>query len=210
VIKLPKKIKWGLRIFGMCIGLITMLNFADASIRGDLPVSTISDIFPATYQLYINRLKDIYPNATFKAVYTGLEWNTVLKHESYEVKTGISLVPSSYSEVWKKDGKNIYIDGNFVVASKSAVAYVLDPRNSLYEKEVFQFEGLSYNPNITTEVVEKVIVSSPMVGMYAKKYKNAGKWIDMDMSYAESMGFSIYREKNYGSNKHIFLEKRKL
>ncbi len=33
---------------------------------------------------------------------------------------------------------------------------------------------------------------------------------DTDMSYAESMGFSITREKSYGSNKHIFLEKRQL
>lgn len=185
MIKLPKKIKLGLKIFGICMGLTTMLNFTDASIRGDLPVSTISDTFPKTYQSYIDKLKEIYPNATFKAVYTGLEWSTVLKHESYEVKKGISLVPSSYSAVWKKDGKNIYMDGNFVIASKSAVAYVLDPRNSLYDKTVFQFEGLSYNPNITTEVIEKVIVSSPMVGTYAKKYKNAGTWIDMDMSYAE-------------------------
>lgn len=32
---------------------------------------------------------------------------------------------------------------------------------------------------------------------------------DMDLSYAEHMGFSIYREKSYGSNKHIFLEKKK-
>ena len=32
---------------------------------------------------------------------------------------------------------------------------------------------------------------------------------DMDMSYAEAMGFSIYRIKSYGSNQHIFLEKRK-
>jgi len=33
---------------------------------------------------------------------------------------------------------------------------------------------------------------------------------DTDMSYAESMGFTVYREKSYGSNKHIFLEKRSL
>lgn len=183
--RLPKKIKLGLKIFGMCLGLISMLNIAEASIKNNLPVSTTSDEFPVTYQSYIEKLKEIYPNAIFKAVYTGLEWNTVLKHESYEVKKGISLVPNSYSAAWKKEGKNIYMDGNFVVASKSAVAYVLDPRNSLYEKRIFQFEGLSYNPNITTEVVEKVIVSSPMVGTYAKKYKNAGQWIDMDLSYAE-------------------------
>ena len=33
---------------------------------------------------------------------------------------------------------------------------------------------------------------------------------DMDMSYAEELGFSVYREKSYGSNKHMFLEKRKV
>ncbi len=185
MIKLPKKFKWGSKIFGISIALLFMLNSTEASIRKDLPVSKVSDEFPETYQLYIDKLKERYPTATFKAVYTGLDWNLVLKHESYEVKKGISLVPSSYSTVWKKDGKNIYMDGNFVVASKSAVAYVLDPRNSLYEKTVFQFEGLSYNPNITTDVIEKVMSSSPMIGSYSNKYKNAGQWIEMDMSYAD-------------------------
>lgn len=31
---------------------------------------------------------------------------------------------------------------------------------------------------------------------------------DTDAGFAEDMGFSVYREKCYGSNKHIFLEKR--
>jgi DNA polymerase III delta subunit len=83
------------------------------------------------------------------------------------------------------NGENIKIDGSFVAASKSAVAYVMDPRNSLYKNRVFQFEGLSYNEHITPEVIEKVIAGSPMVGTYAKKYKNAGVWIDMDLSYSE-------------------------
>ena len=196
--KIPKSVKIGLKVFGICIGLLTILNNANATIRGDLPVSTMSDEFPSTYQSYIDKLKEIYPNATFKAVYTGLDWNTVLKHESYEVKKGISLVPSSYSAVWKKDGVNTYMDGNFVIASKCAVAYMLDPRNSLYEREVFQFEGLSYNPNITTEVIEKVIVSSPMVGTYSNKYKNAGQWVDMDMSYAEIIN-KVGEEKGVSS-----------
>ena len=183
--KIPKSIKIGLKIFGIFVGLIVTLNSVKASIKGNLPISTTSDEFPQSYRLYIEKLKEIYPNAIFKAVYTGLDWNLVVKHESYEVKKGISLIPSSYSAVWKKDGKNTYMDGYFVIASKSAVAYLLDPRNSLYEREVFQFEGLSYNPNITTPVIEKVIVSSPMVGTYSNKYKNAGNWVEMDMSYAE-------------------------
>ena len=42
MIKLPKKIKWGLNIFGMCIGMLLILNSTYAIIRGDLPVSTTS------------------------------------------------------------------------------------------------------------------------------------------------------------------------
>ena len=34
--------------------------------------------------------------------------------------------------------------------------------------------------------------------------------VDTELSYAEALGFFVYREKSYGSNKHIFLEKRKL
>ena len=181
----PRKIKNGLKIIGLCIGLFCLAQNVQASIYKNLPKSEIKDTFPESYTAYIEKLRKVYPNATFKAVYTGLDWNTVLKHESYEVKEGISLIPKSYSDVWKKDGKNIYKDGYFVVASKSAVAYVIDPRNSLYEKYIFQFEGLTYNSAITVPVIEKVIASSPMVGAYAKKYKKSNEWQDMDMSYAE-------------------------
>ena len=183
--KLPKKIIRGLKIFGILLAILCTIQSVNASITRNLPRSIISDEFPESYQMFIDKLKETYPNATFKAVYTGLDFETVLKHECYEVKSGISLVSSSYSSVWKKDGINIYKDGNFVVASKNAVRYVLDPRNMLYDKYVFQFEGLVYNENITTNVIEKVISSSPMVGTYEKKYKNDGNWVDMDMSYAE-------------------------
>lgn len=33
---------------------------------------------------------------------------------------------------------------------------------------------------------------------------------ETEFSYAEELGFFVYREKCYGSNKHVFLEKRKV
>lgn len=183
--KLPNNLKRGLKVFGMVVGIALLSRPVNGILKKNLPKSTISDEFPASYQMYIDNLKEVYPNAKFKAVYTGLSWDTVLKHESYETNQRISTVPKSYDAVWKMNGKNIKIDGSFVAASKAAVAYVIDPRNSLYKNRVFQFEGLSYNEHITTDVIEKVIAGSPMVGTYAKKYKNAGVWIDMDLSYSE-------------------------
>ena len=183
--KLPNNLKRGLKVFGMVVGIALLSNSVNGILKKNLPTSKISDEFPESYQMYIDNLKVVYPNAKFKAVYTGLKWNTVLKHESYDTNKRISTVPKSYDAVWKMNGENIKIDGSFVAASKSAVAYVMDPRNSLYKNRVFQFEGLSYNEHITPEVIEKVIAGSPMVGTYAKKYKNAGVWIDMDLSYSE-------------------------
>lgn len=48
----------------------------------------------------------------------------------------------------EKDGQNYYKDGNFVIASKEAVKYMLDPRGHLNEKEVFQFQTLSYSSSM--------------------------------------------------------------
>ena len=58
------------------------------------------------------------------------------------------------------------------------------------------------------EKVLAILSEAPYVDEYTKIVVEG--LADMDMSYAESMGFSITREKSYGSNKHIFLEKRQL
>ncbi len=161
-----------------------------AMINTNLPVSYISDEFPASYQPYIDYLKTVYPNSTFKAVHTNVDWNMAVQHESYEVNLGISLVPSSYPDEWKyrPEGKDIYMDGTFVVASKQAVAYMLDPRNFLNATHVFQFETLSFS-NETSSVasVNKMLEGTAMssTGSYGNKYKNNNVWMDMEKTYAE-------------------------
>ena len=54
--------------------------------------------------------------------------------------------------------------------------------------------------------VLEILSNAPYVDAYTKIIVEG--LFDMDMSYAESLGFTIYREKSYGSNKHIFLEKK--
>ena len=56
------------------------------------------------------------------------------------------------------------------------------------------------------EKVLTVLSQASYVDEYTKIIVEASA--DTDMSYAEDMGFSVYREKSYGSNKHIFLEKK--
>lgn len=63
--------------------------------------------------------------------------------------------------------------------------------------------GLSWE-----EKVLGILADAPYVDEYTKIVVEG--LADMDMSYAEVLGFSVYREKSYGSNKHMFLEKRKV
>ena len=152
--------------------------------KANFPISYIKDEFPSSYMQYINELKKLHPNWIFKAVYTGLDWNEVITHESYETSDSISLVPDSYGPEWKKDGKNYYMDGYFVTASKEAVKYMIDPRNHLTEDEIFQFETLNYSQSAhTKEAIEKVLYGTSMY--QRSEYKNAGNMVTMDKTYSQ-------------------------
>ena len=159
------------------------MNKVEARITSNLPKSYMSDEFPDSYKPYINSLKNAHSNWVFKAVYTGLDWNEAVSHESYDVNDGISLVPDSYDAAWKKDGQNYYKDGNFVIASKDAVKYMLDPRGHINEKEVFQFQTLSYSQHMDSiDSIEKVLWGTSMYNR--SEYQRAGSMINMGQTYS--------------------------
>ncbi len=164
--------------------LFTNINQVQAKITTGLPISQMRDDFPASYVPYINALKQAHPNWVFKAVYTGLDWNEAVSHESYEVNTGISAVPSSYDPAWKKDGQDYQIDdGGWVIASIPAVKYMLDPRNHINEKEVFQFQTLSYSKSMDTiDSIEKVLYGTSMYNR--SEYQKQGSMINMNKTYS--------------------------
>ncbi len=158
--------------------------------------SNNSSVFPESYRATINELKKAHPTWKFMAVYTGLDWNETIKHESYEVNDSISLVPSSWDAVWKKDGQNYYKDGSWVTASKEAVAYALDPRNYLTENLVFQFEALSCIESVhTVSAIEKVLESTEMATKYTKNEKNED--IIVYPSYMDTNGNKVTMTKTY-------------
>lgn len=179
------------------ISIITStINFqiTDAAINSNLPVSYLDEKFPDSYLPYINALKAKHPNWVFKAVHTGLDWNTVLSHESYEVNAGISLVEDIFSSEWKRDGQNYYQDGSYVTASKDAVAYVVDPRNFINESGIFQFETLSFSSSSqTVDAVQGVLAATPMGSTYKSQYKSYGTWKDLGTTYAELI-YSLSRD----------------
>lgn len=109
--------------------------------------SAYADIeqFPASYQAALKALKDRHPSWIFVPMKTGLDWNTVIANE---IVGGKSLVYKSFPE-YTKEGA--YDDGAWYYASEEILEYYMDPRNSLTEDAIFQFEQLTYNASYHTE-----------------------------------------------------------
>lgn len=111
------------------------------------------------YKELIDNLKKAHPNWNFTCFYTGLDWNQVIKNETIAYH-GRNLVSASKPSSWFCSicGDEKYDNGSWRCASEAAVSYYMDPRNSLNEDYIFQFENLSFNESIQTiSGVEKIL-----------------------------------------------------
>mgnify|MGYP003289450302 CR=1 FL=1 len=101
---------------------------------------TYEDIeqFPESYKAALTELKEAHPNWVFVKMDTGLDWDTVVTEE---LKGGRSLISASLGG-YLQEGK---FSTGWSYATREALEYYLDPRNSLKEKEIFQFEQLTFN-----------------------------------------------------------------
>lgn len=110
-----------------------------------------SNQYPQIKEILQN-LKREHPNWKFKILYTDIEWNSAIANE-YVGHGGSprNLVPannSNYEGEWicKACGKDkLYDSGKWHCASEAAIAYMLDPRNSTNNSDIFQFMELTYN-----------------------------------------------------------------
>ena len=71
---------------------------------------------------------------------------------------------------------------------------MLDPRGHLNEKEIFQFQTLSYSSSMDSiESIEKVLYGTSMYNR--KEYQNQGSMINMEKTYS-----NINKKQNNGNN----------
>ena len=98
----------------------------------------------------IDLLKAQYPNWNFKILYTDLEWADVITGEyqgHFSSPKNLVQKSANYQGQWICPicGDRPYDNGTWRCASEQAIAYMMDPRNSLNESDIFQFEELT-NP----------------------------------------------------------------
>lgn len=148
--------------------------------------------FPDSYAEKLVELHEKHPNWNFKARTLLLDWEDAIAGEN---KLGLNLINNSKNVAWKSLKKGAYnwnndsfrvFDGSsYVTASEKALRYFMDPRNFLNEEDIYQFELLSYQPDIhTEEEIEKILAGSPMEKKTYRFLDENGK--EREMSYAET------------------------
>ncbi len=149
------------------------------------------------YKELIEALQKEHPNWEFEILETGLNWADAVKEESKHGRN----VTHRYGGGWNCStcGSKNYETG-WYCASTTTVAYYLDPRNSLNEDYIFQFEKLTYNSELQTkEGVEKIFNDCNYMQGKITYYDTNGKkqtinktYIDVVLEAAKTYNISAY------------------
>lgn len=117
--------------------------------------------FPESYKAGLRKLHQAHPTWNFKAVNTGLSFDTVV---AGELQGTTSLVSTNAKSSWKSTDEGKFnwttstwpgFDGaSWVAASKDIIAYYVDPRNFLDDQSVFQFA--EHSLDLSTQTLEGI------------------------------------------------------
>jgi uncharacterized protein YjdB len=170
--------------------LLAAPAFPDVSVAGLGLMSTIAaastvngtsaDIeqFPASYRVGLYALKNKYPNWTFVKVNAKDSFATAVAGQMNPPHR--SLVYSTARDSWK----GAPYQGQWHIATRTAIEYMMDPRNHFSESTVFQFEQLTYNSSYHNEASLNSILSSTFMSgripdessrTYAQAFMNLGQ-----------------------------------
>lgn len=155
--------------------------------------------FPGDYKPALRTLHTKYPKWTFRAVQTGLDWNTVIAEESKvgrnlvarsSIASWKSLVPTAYD--WKRNVWFSFDGGNWAAASEALISYYMDPRNFLDENAIFQFESLEYEAYQVEAGVQELLKSSFMSGDFTEPDGSTKNYARSFVEIGKAVGVSPY------------------
>ncbi len=136
--------------------------------------------FPESYKVKLRQLHALHPTWIFKGIKSNYSWEAALNEQD---ESGTSLM--NVNPTYAQNGYEGYLstapedynhdtdtfirhDGTYwFQANRQTIAYYLDPRNFLDEKQVFMFEELFYYPSYQTLDVVRYTLSSEFLRQYA-------------------------------------------
>lgn len=159
----------------ICAADVAITSVADVDLNGDFEKQMLAQGFTSSYLPYLKTLHEKHPNWNFKAIITGLDYNTSINEQYYYGKSLVdgndTSLRSTDPEVYNASTGEFYNlgwDPGWYAASRSTISYYMDPRNFLNEQYIFMFEELSYNSSYQTASG----VSTILGGTYMAQYPN--------------------------------------
>lgn len=148
--------------------------------------------YPGIKSLILN-LKNKHSNYKFQVYYTGIDWTEAVTMEYQgHGSSPKNLFNSSpkYQGKWYCPicGSKTY-DTGWHCASKEAIEYMMDPRNSLDETSVFQFKNLEVS-DVNSENIQAVIDSKYSAYSYINNPIAVNSIINASLNYGLN-GYSI-------------------
>lgn len=104
--------------------------------------------FPADYADKLAELMLAHPTWTFEPLFISemdprYSFDYIIRRETEDPETNLVFPSSEYSDFFAEESTPSY-DSGWYPASEAAVRYFTDPRNFLNERDIFQFEDVSY------------------------------------------------------------------
>ena len=132
-------------IFILTFLSICLIENSVEAVKTSTDINGINESKYPGYKALIKSLQSKHPSWNFVLHYTGLDWNEVI--DSEYSNHGANLVPTTDSR-YNGDWHCTICNGNeyetgWTCPSKAALEYMMDPRNSINETDVFQFQSLS-------------------------------------------------------------------
>ncbi len=153
--------------------------------------------FPESYYEKLAVLKTAHPKWTFKSIKTGLDFNTAVSNESLLGRSLIQVTSSVNNEGYLSTASGAYnyttdkytvFDGsNWYNANNATIAFYMDPRNSLIDMYIFQFEALAYEKNLQTLSVVKQLLNGDYLNNFASSYISAASDSGVSPVYLASL-----------------------
>ncbi|MCD7709663.1 MAG: cadherin-like beta sandwich domain-containing protein [Clostridiales bacterium] len=189
----------GAVLFSLLVLEIFQFHTASVPAAMDYEKQLASAGFPDSYIPSLVALHEKYPQWTFEAVQTGLDWDTVIAQES---RNGWNLVPKSGDDArkstasgaydWYENTWTIYDGSSWVAANPDYIAYCMDPRNFLNDTDIFQFESLSYSSAQNRAGVESIISDTFMATDVKDSDGTTLSYADAFMEIGKATGVSPY------------------
>lgn len=151
----------------------------------------VTDGFEKSYCPYLYYLHSKYPLWTFVADKTGITLESAAQSEEGKV-----VLQTGNTNYWYSSSP---IEGNYYYVNDTVIASFMDPRNSLFEKNIFQFLDLELSKDIVNDkALLDIAGTNGNLGNYLEEFKNAGLTNEINPLHIMS------RSKQEGANKTTY------